>query len=237
MSSPAEARFHPARLVSLQRVGGGLSHLRIDPGLAAGTYTSPGQYVEVRVDGETGYFVLANEPGEALWDLVMKSGGGASDVLLRMSGGEALEITGAIGPGFPMERVAGRPLVVVLGGTGLAAGRPIVRRRVRDGDASRTAVFIALRKLEESAFETDLDAWGDAGVTVVVCLSQGVAADAGGRVVLGRIPDVLHAFAASHPGAFASAVVFSVGTATLVETLRAAAPSLGVRPEDVLTNH
>jgi len=238
MSSPAEARFHPARLVSLQSVGGGLSHLRIDPGrVVAGTYASPGQYVEVRVGGETGYFVLANEPGGAMWDLVMKSGGGASDVLLRMSAGGALEVTGAIGAGFPMTRLAGHPLVVVLGGTGLAAARPILQRRVREGDASRTAVFIALRKREESAFEADLDAWGSAGVTVVVCLSQGDAGDAGGRVVLGRIPDVLHAFAASHPGAFASAVVFSVGTASLVETLREAAPSLGVRPEDVLTNH
>jgi NAD(P)H-flavin reductase len=238
MSPPAEARFHPARLVSRRAVGGGLSHLRIDPGRAvAATYGSAGQYVEVRAEGETGYFVLASEPGEAAWDLVMKSGGGASDVLLRMSEGGALEVTDAIGAGFPMEQVAQRPLVIVLGGTGLAAGRPLVQRRIRDCDAQRTKVFIALRKREESAFEPDLDAWADAGVTVVVCLSQGVAADEGGRVVVGRIPDVLHAFAASHPGAFALAVVFSVGTTSLVETLREAAPSLGIRPEDVLTNH
>src|SRR5580692_7164817 len=238
MSSPHDTRFNPARLISVQRVGGGLSQLRIDPGPSvAATYDSPGQYVEVLAEGETGYFVLANEPGDAGWDLVMKSGGGASDVLLRMGAGGALEVTGAIGTGFPMGDVAGRPLVVVLGGAGMAAGRPIVRRRIREGDAARTRVLVALRKREESALEADLKAWADAGTAVTVCLSQGTAADEGGLFVQGRVPDVLRAFAASHPGAIASAVVFSVGTASMAETLREVAPSLGIRPEDVLVNH
>jgi NAD(P)H-flavin reductase len=238
MSSSAEARFNPARLISRQALGGGLSLLRIEPGARlAATYDSPGQYIEVRAEGETGYFVLANEPAAPAWDLVLKSGGGASDVLLRMSGGDALEVTGAIGAGFPMAKVAGRPLVVVLGGTGLAAGPPIVRRRVRDGDAARTWIFVALRRREEIALEGDLEAWARAGATVVVCLSQGASGDEGGRFVNGRVPDVLRAFAVSHPGAIASAVVFSVGTASLLETLREVAPSLGIRPEDVVTNH
>jgi NAD(P)H-flavin reductase len=238
MSSPAEARFNPARLVSLLGVGGGLSQLRIDPGpRVAATYESPGQYVEVRAEGETGYFVLASEPGDSAWDLVMKSGGGASDVLLRMTAGGALEVTGPIGAGFPMAEVRGRPLVVVLGGVGVAAGRPLVRRRLRDGDAARTWVFVATRRRDESALEDDLEAWARAGVAVTVCLSQGTDADEGGRFVLGRVPDVLRAFAASHPGAITSAVVFSVGTASMAETLREVAPSLGIRAEDVLTNH
>jgi NAD(P)H-flavin reductase len=238
MSSSAGVRFNHARLVSVESVGGGLSQLTIDPGAhLARTHDSPGQYVEVRVEGETGYFVLANEPGAATWDLVMKSGGGASDVLLRMRAGDVLEVTGAIGAGFPMAPAAGRPLLVVLGGTGMAAGRPIVRRRIREGDASRTWVFVALRRREESALEDDLDAWADAGATVFVCLSQGNSAEDGGRFVHGRIPDILRAFAASHPGAIESAVVFFVGTASMVATLREAAPSLGIRPEDVLTNH
>jgi NAD(P)H-flavin reductase len=136
-----------------------------------------------------------------------------------------------------MADVAGRPLVVVLGGTGVAAGRPIVRRRIREGDAARTWVFVAVRRREESALEGDIDAWADAGATVFVCLSQGSTAEDGGRFVHGRIPDILRAFAASHPGAIESALVFFVGTASMVETLREAAPSLGIRPEDVLTNH
>jgi NAD(P)H-flavin reductase len=238
MASSAGVRFGPARLVSLESVGGSLCQLTIDPGThLARTHDSPGQYVEVRAQGETGYFVLANDPGAAAWELVMKSGGGASDVLLRMSAGGALEVTGALGAGFPMADVAGRPLLVVLGGTGMAAGRPIVRRRVRDGDAARTWVFVALRKREEMALEGDLDAWANAGASVFVCLSQGSAADDGGRFLHGRIPDILRAFAASHPGAIESAVVFFVGTASMVETLREAAASLGIRPEDVLTNH
>ncbi len=238
MSTLAEPRFAPARLVSSESVGGGLSLLAIDPGRAVvRTYDSPGQYVEVRADGQTGYFVLANEPGEPMWHLVMKSGGGASDVLLRMSPGDALEVTQAIGEGFPMDGVRGRALVVALGGSGLAAGRPLLRHRIREGDAARTSVFVALRKREESALEDDLDAWASAGVAVIVCLSQESLVEERGRFVHGRIPDVLQAFAASHPRAVASAMVFSVGTPAMVDSLRAVAPSVGIRPEDVLTNH
>jgi NAD(P)H-flavin reductase len=238
MSSPADDRFLPARVLSLRDVGGGLTHVRIDPGAAAAsTYASPGQYVEVRAEGETGYFVLANEPGDPAWDLVMKPGGGASDVLLRMEPGAAIEVTAAIGVGFPMGAASGRPLVVVLGGTGLAAGPPLVRRRIKDGDAGRTVVFIALRRRDEIALEDDVDAWAAAGISIVICLSQGTAADDVGQFVHGRVPDALRSFASSHPGSFAGAMVFSVGTRSMAETLREVAPSIGIRAEDVLTNH
>src|ERR1700687_2455492 len=99
MTSSAEAeRFHRARLIAREGAGGGLTRITVDPGgHVAATYTSPGQYTEVRVSGESGYFVLASEPGAAVWHLIMRRGGGASDVLLAIAPGAAVEITDAIG--------------------------------------------------------------------------------------------------------------------------------------------
>jgi len=210
----------------------------VDPGLdVAATYESPGQYIEVRVQGETGYFVLASEPSAPAWHLVMRAGGGASDVLLRMSPGDSLDVTGAIGPGFPMASARGRQLVVALSGTGVAAGPPLVGRRIADGDPPRTRVYLGARTRNEVAMERVLDAWVRAGVRVVVCLSQDDALAEGTRYVRGYVQDVLRAHAASRDPSFSGALVFAVGMLSMVEAVRGLAPELGIRPEDVLTNH
>jgi NAD(P)H-flavin reductase len=212
--------------------------LEVDPGPAvAATYRSPGQYVEVCVQGETGYFVLAGAPTAALWQLVMRAGGGASDVLLRMVPGEPLEVTDAIGPGFPMEAARGRPLVIALSGTGVAAGRPLVARRIAEADAAGTEIFLGARRRSEVALEHDLDAWQRAGVRVVVCLSQDDAFAEGTRYVRGYVQDVLRDRAAQPGHARSGALIFAVGVRSMVDALRALAPSLGIRPEDVITNH
>jgi NAD(P)H-flavin reductase len=174
MTTRAEAeRTHRARLIKREFAGGGLTRVTLDPGrYVASTYTSPGQYIEVHVGGESGYFVLANAPGAPEWQLIMRRGGGASDVLLSIAPGGALEVTDAIGSGFPMEASRGRPVVIALGGTGVAAALPLVGRRVADGDATRTEVLIGLRTRSEVPLHTDLDAWIRAGVRVLLCVSQ-----------------------------------------------------------------
>ena len=216
----------------------------VPPADIAGTYTTPGQYVEVRIDGETGYFVLAGPPGANPWELVMRSGGGASDVLLAAHPGRALEITPALGDGFPMDAARGRDVVIALSGTGIAAGRPLVGRRVADGDAARTQVFVGTRTRGELALAGDIDAWTSAGITVVICLSQGTPGDPGEpgedprsdrRVALGYVQDVVRARVA--PGAWAHVHVFAVGLGSMIEALRSLAPELGLPSERVLTNH
>ncbi len=239
MTSPVEVqRFHPASLVGREHTGGGLTLVRVDPGaqVAAG-YVSPGQYVEVRAGGETGYFVLANEPGSTTWDLIMRHGGGASDVLLAVAPGADVEVTAPIGEGFPMESARGRPLVVVLGGTGVAAARPVVRRRMADGDATRTEVLIGVRTMSEVSLTQDLDAWSESGVGVTVCLSQENQRGDSPRYAPGYVQDVLRWLAARNRRPVRGALLFAVGTDSMVEALRDLAPSLGIRREDVLTNH
>jgi NAD(P)H-flavin reductase len=237
MTSHLDAsRFRPARLLARYDVGGGMTLIETDPGpQVAATYRSPGQYMEVRAGGETGYFVLASEPLAPRWHLVMRAGGGASDVLLRMAPGDALEVTDAIGPGFPMIAARGRSLVVALSGTGVAAGRPLVGRRVAEADAVRTEVLLGARTRNEVALERDLDAWDRAGVHVVVCLSQDDAMAEGPRYVRGYVQDVLRERATAQP--LSGALIFAVGMPSMIEELRGLAPALGIRREDVLTNH
>ena len=135
--------WHPATVTDREPAGGGLTRIHLVlPAEVAASHDTPGQYVEVRAKGETGYFVLSSDPGSSPWELVMRDGGGASDVLLVMPLPGAIEVTAAIGTGFPMRDVSGRELLVALGGTGIAAGPPLMRRRIGDGDARLTRVWV-----------------------------------------------------------------------------------------------
>jgi NAD(P)H-flavin reductase len=200
------------------------------------THSTPGQYIEVRAQGEKGYFALANEPSAPAWQLLMRSGGGASDVLLGMSPGDALEVTDAIGAGFPMTAARGRPLIVALSGTGVAAGGPIVGWRIAHGDAGHTHVFLGARTRYEVALQHQFELWSGAGVSVIVCLSQGETPE-DAHYVRGYVQDVIRTYIGSCGLERAGALIFAVGMQSMIDALRALAIELGIRPEDVLTNH
>jgi NAD(P)H-flavin reductase len=239
-----ERRFRPARLAGRESAGGGLTRVTVEPepSLLA-SYGHAGQYVEMRVQGETGFFVVSNEPGSPAWELVMRAGGGASDVVLAIPVGSPLELTGALGHGFPLEVAAGHPLLVALNGTGVAAAPPIVRRRVRDGDAAITRVFVGVRARDEVPLELELRAWRQSGVDVVVCLSQptpGPSGEVGGQppgvtFVPGYVQDVIRDRVA--PGSLADGRLFAVGSSSMVDALRAHAPGLGLDEGRIHTNY
>jgi NAD(P)H-flavin reductase len=204
-------------------------------GDVARTYTSPGQYVEVRIQQQSGFFVLASEPGAAAWELVMRSGGGVSDVLLAAVPGIPIDVTEAIGAGFPMTDVRGRPLTLALAGTGIAAGPPIVRRRILDGDAARTRVFAGIRARAELPMRSELEAWMGAGVSLLVCLSQGPGPIEGIPFAQGYVQDVLRARSAL--SGRSDCRVFAVGLPSMVAAIRDLARESGLSPERVCTNH
>jgi NAD(P)H-flavin reductase len=235
-------RFHPARFVARKDAGGGLTQMTVQTApQVVDTYRSPGQYVEVRAEQQTGFFVLANEPGATAWELILRAGGGASDVLVTMMSGAELEVTDAIGPGFPMSAAGGESLIVALSGTGIAAGRPIVRRRIAEGDAALTHVFVGIRTPAELPMRRDLESWIGAGVTVLVCLSKRDGSIEGLPYEHGYVQDVLRSRVRTRSPARPSPPpgirIFAVGMASMVDSLKNLAPELGIGPEDVHTNH
>jgi NAD(P)H-flavin reductase len=194
--------------------GGGLTRIVLVPTAeVAASHDTPGQYVEVRADGQTGYFVLSSDPGASPWELVMRDGGGASNVLLVMSVPGAVEVTVAIGSGFPMRDARGRELLVALGGTGVAAGPPVVRRRIGDGDARLTRVWVSARG-DALPLAEEIEAWRGAGVLVTT-------------VATGFVDEAMRA----HISAAPEAPIFAVGADAMVAALRSLAPGR------VHTNH
>ncbi len=212
-SGVVSSAWHPATVTDRKPAGGGLTRIVLVPSAeVAASHDTPGQYVEVRAEGQTGYFVLSNDPGASPWELVMRDGGGASDVLLLMALPRGVEVTSAIGAGFPMRDVRGRELLLALGGTGIAAGPPVVRRRIHEGDALRTRVWVGARG-DALPLAEEIDAWRAAGVEV--------------SVASGFLDDAMRSTIAAAP----EAPIFAVGADAMVAALRTLAPGR------VHTNH
>jgi NAD(P)H-flavin reductase len=165
-----------ALLAGRRDAGGGLTlvALDVDPE-ASRSYTTPGQYVEVKVDKGNGYFVLAGDVAAPRWELVVRNAGDAADALTSAPIGSAIEISAALGLGFPIDAAVGRPLGVAVVGTALAVARPILRRRIAEGDARRTYVFLGVRSAGDVPLVAEVDAWSVEGARVTLCLSRPAA--------------------------------------------------------------
>src|SRR5262245_42881125 len=108
--------------------------LDVDAELAH-AYTAPGQYVQINTERGNGYFVLAGDLGAPRWELLVRNAGGAADALTSLVLGSAVDVSAPLGKGFPLESARGRPLIVAVVGTAMAVARPVMRRRIAEGDA------------------------------------------------------------------------------------------------------
>lgn len=162
-----------ALLVARRDAGGGLVlvALEVDPELARG-FAAPGQYVEVTTSAGSGYFVLGGAVGTSPWELLVKSAGGASDALFSLPLGSVVEVTGAMGAGFPIAQAGSRAVVVAVVGSALAVARPVVALRIEEGAAQATFLFVGARAPTDLPIADEVAAWSEQGVTVVLCLSR-----------------------------------------------------------------
>jgi CDP-4-dehydro-6-deoxyglucose reductase len=228
--------FHDATLRARSDAGGGLVRLSIEPPASVATsYAYPGQYVAVNAGGKTAHFVLAGDPGDAMWELVLRPGGEAAGAALGLAPGERLRVSAAIGAGFPMAEAKGQELIVVVTGSGLAAGRPVVRARVRDGEARATELLVGVRTRAEVPMEAELAEWARVGATVTVCLSREEAPAGLAGYASGYVQDVARRHVRTAPAT--RRMIFAAGVKPMIEAVRVLARDLGVHESDVRTNY
>ncbi|MBX3215692.1 MAG: hypothetical protein KF850_26880 [Labilithrix sp.] len=226
----------PAVLTARRDSGAGLHLVTLTPALAhAQAYRAPGQYIEVRAQA-SGYFVLAGEIGAPSWELLVRTNGGASDALTGSPEGTVFEVVGPLGAGFPLERAAGRPLVVAVAGSALAVTRPILRDRIARREGASTSVYIGARTARDVALAGEVTGWVNAGVRVVLCLSRpdidepgilGAARRASGYVQTVLVQDV-------SDGVVTGGLVFGAGPAGMLDQLRSLPPA--AHALEVVTN-
>jgi len=161
-------------ILSARRPAGGdllLISLDVDDEIAR-RYTTPGQYIEVKAESGNGYFVLASDVGQRPWQLLVKNAGGAADALATLPVGTSVPVVGPLGAGFSVERMRSRPVVVAVVGSALGVARSVLGRRIADGAATATHLFLGLRAPTDLAIPNEVAAWAAQGIAVVLCLSR-----------------------------------------------------------------
>ena len=230
-----------AVLSSRRDVGGDLFLVRLDVGPDhAAAYVAPGQYVAVKAGAESGFYVLASEPGVAPFELLVRNAGSASTLFVDREVGGVVDVSLPLGRGFPRATTAGRPLVVAVVASALGVARAVAQARIAEGASQVTEVYVGVRAAVDVPFRANVEAWLDAGIRVVLCLSRTEleqhreilprADRAPGYVqaVLGRALD---------EGRIASGtVVAAAGPEGMLTDLRASASAYGAASVELLTN-
>jgi NAD(P)H-flavin reductase len=234
--APADAAhaLHEATLCSRTDAGGGLVRLSLEPSASvAATFVHPGQYVLVRIAGKSSYYVLSNDMGDARWELLLRPVGEVASAALDVPLGESVEVSGALGSGFPMEEARGRELLVVVTGSGIAAARPVVRARLRERETATTEVLVGVRTRAEIPLFGELEEWFRSGIRVTVCLSREEIGNHAEGYAAGYVQDVARATSSAASGR----MIFAAGVRDMVHAIRSLSKELGALESDVRTNY
>ncbi len=98
------------------------------------------------------------EPGRLLHTI--RAVGPVSTALTRLEAGAALGIRGPFGAGWPMSEAAGRDVVIVAGGLGLAPLRPALYRLLAERPRyGRIVLLYGTRGPEEILFRREIESW------------------------------------------------------------------------------
>ena len=215
--------------------------LTIEPDPAAKqSYARAGQYVSVKTSATApgGYFVLAGETGAETWQLIIRSVGETASAILAVPDHGELMTSIALGSGFPFEEARGRSLLLAATGSGVAAMRPVIAHRMREGDGARTELLLGVRSAADVPLSSEIARWRSLGVRVTACLSQGEPPPGQPGFARGYVQDVARRTAAGAPDAtHTGGMIFAAGVKPMIEGVRALARELGVAEADVRTNY
>ena len=163
----------PFRVLANQRENHDTFTLRLEPPAGSGGHRfTPGQFNMLYAfgTGESAISISGDpaEPGTLVHTI--RRVGTVTSALSTLQPGDTLGVRGPFGTGWPMERLAGRDLVFVAGGIGIAPLRPVIlhalAHRERHG---RIVILAGARSPDDLIFSPDLDAWtrNDAIITRV----------------------------------------------------------------------
>lgn len=206
--------FEPTVLTARRDAGAGLHLVTLTPpSTHADAYRSPGQYIQVRTDSGSGYFVLAGECHAPSWEILVRNNGEASIDLI------------------------GAPEGTVVG-SALSVARPLMRDRVAHREAPLTSIYIGVRSSREIPLVDEVAGWAHAGARLVLCLSRTAEDDEAILAEAVRGPGYVQAIiqaeiASGKLGASpASQMIFAAGPAGMLDAMR----GLATTTLEVVTN-
>ena len=229
--------LHALPVVSVDAIAARQALLVVD---AAGSvvhrgHTTPGQYVKLGLfaDDVPRPIALANRPGPARLEFLIKAPDDRLAALLALSPGDKVHASAPLGRGFPVEQARGRDLWLFGVGSGVAPLKAVVEHVLADrGAYGDVVLFYGVRAVDELCFTERFGAWLGQGVRVVPVVSRPGDGDRAWSGATGHVQD-------HPPAAFArpdETVAFVCGLPEMEKSVAAALLQRGVGPDRVLRN-
>lgn len=199
----------------------------------AWSFEAPGQYVQVRTpQGATAFLAISSKPGEPAFEFLVKAGGEAADQLLNLPEESRLEMTAAMGKGYPVQHHTGRDVLLFAVGSGISPIRSLIWYLAgRRAEYQGVTLFFGARTPAHFAYRDELAAWQQEGVEVVRVVSRPEASEGG--FVRGYVQDAV----AAHPIDPARTVAFVCGMKGMVEGVTEELAKLGVSRDRIFQNY
>jgi sulfhydrogenase subunit gamma (sulfur reductase) len=193
----------------------------------------PGQVAILRVQQEDpAYFAFASSPEDSELEILVKRTVGASVALFDMSQRDVVDLVGIAGNGFDLAAQAGRDLVFVAMGTGVAplrsALRCVMNRREKFGEL---VVLYGARTPDEFCYHEEVDDWEKAGVELRRVVSRPDGHDWSGRT--GYVQSLLDHVLPD----LKSPVALVCGSREMISQTKDRLLQMGFAAEDILTNY
>jgi sulfhydrogenase subunit gamma (sulfur reductase) len=104
---------------------------------------APGQFVELSIPGVGGFPVSsAAYPAGETFQSCIRRAGRVTSALYRLAEGSALGIRGPFGRGFPLADFAGRDILLVAGGLGMAPLRALLQALLADRERAGEIILL-----------------------------------------------------------------------------------------------
>ncbi|HEU4595871.1 MAG TPA: hypothetical protein VFS10_12075 [Pyrinomonadaceae bacterium] len=203
---------------------------------AHGLSFRPGQVAVLQVgedEAARAYFAIASAPeDEEVEFLVKQTNSPASSALYELPVGASVRLVEITGRGFALDEQAGRDLVFVAMGTGVAPLRSALRHVLRRADDfGQIVVLYGARTPEHFCYTDEVESWKAAGVELrqVVSNPGGYEWSGSTGYVQSLLDNVLPSL--SDP------VALVCGSREMIEQTRDRLHEMGFAPEDILTNY
>jgi sulfhydrogenase subunit gamma (sulfur reductase) len=194
----------------------------------------PGQVAVLEVEGAgRAYFAIASAPeDEELEFLVKLSSDPAARAFYELKPGDRLKLVEIVGHGFDLSTLAGRDLVFVAMGTGVAPLRSALRSVLRRaGEFGRVFVLYGARAPDHFCYRDETDSWKSAGVELRQVVSRPEGHEWAGPT--GYVQSLLDHVLPE----LDKPVALICGSREMISQTRARLREMGFEPETILTNY
>jgi NAD(P)H-flavin reductase len=220
-----------AQVAEISDAGVGLVHFTLDvPPEVEKSFTLPGQYLELSLPGQGGRpYAIASAPFTgSRFEFLVRRGFPLADAMTSLRRGDPVFVSTALGPGFPMDAVKGKDLLLVATGTGAAPMRSVIERiGAQRGDFGEVIFYFGGRHGKDFAFEREWPRWESHRVKLVRTVSE---ADLQWQGLRGFVQDHFT------PVRWNESAAFVVGSNPMVQAVTAELVKRGMDRERIFLN-